>query len=306
MGLGATFPRPSRGDHLSKESPVLDLAPDLIRDVVARALAEDVGAGDLTTLAAVPATARAEAAFVFREAGVVCGLPVLRAVFAAVDPALALAALVDEGAHVEPGATVATVAGPARGLLTGERVALNLLQRMSGVATMAARYVAAVAGTRARILDTRKTTPGLRALEKYAVRVGGATNHRYGLYDGVMLKDNHLAILAAQGVGLAEAVARARAAVGPMVRVEVEVESVAQAAEAAAAGADLILLDNMPPAQLRAAVAAIAGRAMAEASGGITLATIRAVAETGVDFISVGALTHSARALDIGLDIATG
>ncbi len=285
---------------------MLDLAPDVIRDVVARALAEDVGAGDLTTLAAVPAEARAEAAFVFREAGVVCGLPVLRAVFAAVDPGLRVSELLAEGARVERGAVAATVAGPARGLLTGERVALNLFQRLSGVATLAARYVEAVAGTRARVLDTRKTTPGLRALEKYAVRVGGATNHRYGLYDGVMLKDNHLAILAAQGYSLGEAVQRVRAAVGPMVRVEVEVERLEQAVAAAEAGADMILLDNMPPAQLRAAVAAVAGRALTEASGGITLQTIRAVAESGVDFISVGALTHSARALDIGLDIAGG
>ncbi len=281
---------------------MLELASDVIRDVVERALREDVGSGDLTTLAAVPAEARV----VFREPGVLCGLPVLRAVFAAVDAALVVMELRPEGARIERGEAVATVAGPARGLLTGERVALNLVQRMSGVATLAARYVEAVRGTRARILDTRKTTPGLRALEKYAVRVGGATNHRFGLYDGVMLKDNHLAILAAQGFGLAEAVARARAAVGPMVRVEVEVESVEQAAVAASAGADMIMLDNMPPEQLRAAVAVIAGRALSEASGGITLETIRAVAESGVDYISVGALTHSARALDIGLDIDVG
>ncbi len=285
---------------------MLELASDVIRDVVERALREDVGSGDLTTLAAVPAEACAEARFVFREPGVLCGLPVLRAVFAAVDAALVVTELRPEGARIERGEAVATVAGPARGLLTGERVALNLVQRMSGVATLAARYVEAVRGTRARILDTRKTTPGLRALEKYAVRVGGATNHRFGLYDGVMLKDNHLAILAAQGLGLAEAVARARAAVGPMVRVEVEVESVDQAAVAAGAGADMIMLDNMPPEQLRAAVAVIAGRALSEASGGITLETIRAVAESGVDYISVGALTHSARALDIGLDIEVG
>jgi nicotinate-nucleotide pyrophosphorylase (carboxylating) len=174
---------------------------------------------------------------------------------------------------------------------------------MCGIATLTARYVEAVQGTKVRILDTRKTTPGLRALEKYAVRTGGGTNHRFALYDGVMLKDNHLAILAAQGLGLADALRRVRASVGPMVRVEVEVESVEQAAVAAAAGADMILLDNMPPDELRSAVAAIAGRALAEASGGITLATIRAVAESGVDFISVGALTHSARALDIGLDM---
>jgi nicotinate-nucleotide pyrophosphorylase (carboxylating) len=251
----------------------------------------------------VPADVRAEAAFVLREPAVVCGLPVVRAVFAAVDPALELRALVPEGARAEAGATIATVSGPARGLLSGERVALNLLQRMCGIATLTARYVEAISGTKARILDTRKTTPGLRALEKYAVRTGGGTNHRFALYDGVMLKDNHLAILAAQGFGLAEAVRRTRAAVGPMVRVEVEVESVEQAAVAAAAGADMILLDNMPPDELRAAVAVIAGRALAEASGGITMATIRAVAESGVDFISVGALTHSARALDIGLDM---
>jgi nicotinate-nucleotide pyrophosphorylase (carboxylating) len=282
---------------------MIDLSPAAIREVVELALREDMGSGDLTTLAAVPAEARATASVVYREAGVVCGLPVLRAVFAAVDPALTLAERAHEGAQVARGATAAVVSGPARGLLTGERVALNLLQRMSGVATMAARYVAEVAGTGARILDTRKTTPGLRALEKYAVRVGGATNHRFGLYDGVMLKDNHLAILAAQGLGLAEAVRRVRASVGPMVSVEVEVESVEQAAIAAEAGADMIMLDNMPPEELRAAVATIAGRSRTEASGGITLQTLRAVAESGVDYISVGALTHSARALDIGLDV---
>lgn len=281
----------------------MDLSVQVVQEIVARALAEDVGTGDLTSVAAVPADLRAEAAFVLREPAVVCGLPVARAVFAAVDPALELRALLPEGARAEAGATIATLSGPARGLLTGERVALNLLQRMCGVATATARYVEAIAGTRARILDTRKTTPGLRALEKYAVRMGGGTNHRFALYDGVMLKDNHLAILAAQGLGLADAIRRTKAAVGPMVRVEVEVESVEQAAVAAAAGAEMILLDNMPPDQLRAAVAAIAGRAITEASGGITLATIRAVAESGVDFISVGALTHSARAIDIGLDM---
>ncbi|MFV9506887.1 MAG: carboxylating nicotinate-nucleotide diphosphorylase [Oscillochloridaceae bacterium umkhey_bin13] len=285
-----------------KDSAV-DLSKQLIDDLVARALAEDLGTGDLTTLATISATTQAEAAFVFREPGVLCGLPVVRAVFAATDPTLVLTTLVEEGSPIAAGQPVATIRGAARGLLSGERVALNLLQRLSGIATMAARYVAAVAGTRVRILDTRKTTPGLRAFEKYAVRVGGATNHRFGLYDGVMLKDNHLAILAAEGLGLGAAVRRARANVGPMVCVEVEVENVEQAAEAAEAGADLILLDNMPPDQLQAAVAVIAGRARTEASGGITLETIGAVAASGVDFISVGALTHSARALDIGLDM---
>lgn len=282
-----------------------DLPPEIIRDVVTQALREDVGTGDLTTLAVIPPEAQAEGRFVFRETGVVCGLPVLETLFALVDPALTLATCVAEGAQVAAGEVVATLNGPARSLLSSERVALNLLQRLSGIATLTARYVEAIRGTRARILDTRKTTPGLRALEKYAVRVGGGMNHRFGLYDGVMLKDNHLAILAAQGIDLAEAVRRARAAVGPMVRVEVEVERVEQAVMAAEAGADLILLDNMPLDQLRAAVAAVAGRARTEASGGITLQTVRAVAETGVDFISVGALTHSAPALDIGLDVGT-
>ncbi|WP_129629091.1 carboxylating nicotinate-nucleotide diphosphorylase [Candidatus Oscillochloris fontis] len=281
----------------------MDLAPHIVHEIVARALAEDVGTGDLTSLAAIPAAVHAGATFVLREPAVVCGLPVVQAVFAALDPALEVRVLVDEGSHAAAGTPIASVSGPARAIVSGERVALNLLQRMCGVATLTARYVEAVQGTQARILDTRKTTPGLRALEKYAVRMGGGTNHRFALYDGVMLKDNHLAILAAQGFGLAEALRRTRAAVGPMVRVEVEVDTLEQVQVAAEAGADMILLDNMSPADLRTAVAIIAGRALCEASGGITLATIRAVAESGVDYISVGALTHSARAVDIGLDM---
>jgi nicotinate-nucleotide pyrophosphorylase (carboxylating) len=281
----------------------MDIPRDVIQDVVARALREDVGHGDLTTLALIPAEAQGAARFVLREPGVLAGLPVLAAVFAAADPRLELEPRAAEGQRLEAGATLAEVRGPVRGILTGERVALNLLQRLCGVATLTARYAEAVRGTRARILDTRKTTPGLRALEKYAVRVGGGVNHRFGLFDAVMIKDNHLAQLARLGVGTAEAVRRARAAVGPMVRVEVEVESVAAAVQAAEAGADVILLDNMPPALLRQAVEAVGGRAVLEASGGITLETIRAVAEAGVDVISVGALTHSARALDIGLDM---
>src|SRR5262245_9572419 len=281
----------------------MDLSPLVIRAAVTRALAEDVGQGDLTTLALIPADARAEALVVAREPGVVAGLPVLEAVFAATDPTLVVEGNVAEGNSVVAGAALARVTGNARAILTGERVALNLLQRLCGIATMTACYVAAVRGLPVRILDTRKTTPGLRALEKYAVRTAGGFNHRYGLYDAIMLKDNHLALLAANGVGLGEAVARARAAVGPMVRIEVEVETVEQARVVAEAGAELILLDNMPPALLREAVAAIAGRTRLEASGGITLETVRAVAETGVDYISIGALTHSVRALDIGLDM---
>jgi nicotinate-nucleotide pyrophosphorylase (carboxylating) len=284
----------------------MDLSPEVIREAVTRALAEDVGQGDLTTLAVIPAAARAEALVVTREPGVVAGLPVLEAVFAAIDPALAVERRVAEGDTAAAGAALARVAGAARAILTGERVALNLLQRLCGIATLTARYVAAVRGLPVRILDTRKTTPGLRALEKYAVRAGGGTNHRFGLYDAMMLKDNHLALLAAHGVDLGEALGRARAAAGPMVRIEVEAETVEQARAAAEAGADMILLDNMSPALLREAVAAVAGRALLEASGGITLETVRAVAETGVDYISVGALTHSARALDIGLDIIPG
>jgi nicotinate-nucleotide pyrophosphorylase (carboxylating) len=282
----------------------MQLPQDIILAVVTQALREDVGHGDITTQAAIPADLQATAQVVTREAGVVAGLPVLEAVYATVDSRVRVTRRVDEGAHVEAGALLAEISGPAQALLTGERVALNLLQRLCGIATMTARYVQEVAGLPVKILDTRKTTPGLRALEKYAVRVGGGTNHRFGLFDGVMLKDNHLAMLASQGIGLSEAIRRTRAAVGPMVCIEVEVETVEQAAEAAEAGADMILLDNMPPDQLRAAVAVVAGRSRTEASGGITLATLRAVAESGVDFISTGALTHSARALDIGLDIA--
>jgi nicotinate-nucleotide pyrophosphorylase (carboxylating) len=281
----------------------MNLSPESIREIVARALREDVGCGDLTTLALIPAEQHAEAALVMREPGVVAGLPLLAAVFAAVEPALNVDLAVADGAAMPAGATIAHVRGPARGILTGERVALNIVQRLSGIATLTARYVAAVGDLPARVLDTRKTTPGLRELEKYAVRVGGGVNHRFGLHDAILIKDNHLALLAATGIGIGAAVRRAQAAAGPMVCVEVEADTIEQARDAAEAGARMILLDNMAPDQLRAAVAAVGGRARLEASGGITLANIRAVAETGVDFISVGALTHSARALDISLDI---
>ena len=281
----------------------MNLEHDIIQTAVARALAEDIAHGDITTQSAIPLGAMATARLVFKQAGVVAGLAVVDAVFKAVDPRLVVTPRLDDGAPAPAGAVVVEVSGEARAILTGERVALNFFQRLSGIATLTARYVAAVQGLPARILDTRKTTPGLRALEKYAVRLGGGVNHRFGLYDGVMLKDNHLALLAAHGVDTAAAIRRTRAAVGPMVRIEVEVETVEEAGRAAAAGADLILLDNMPPDLLRAAVAAVAGRSKLEASGGITLDTIRAVAETGVDYISVGALTHSAPALDISLDL---
>jgi nicotinate-nucleotide pyrophosphorylase (carboxylating) len=282
----------------------MDIPLHLIDTIVSQALAEDIGNGDITTLAAIPANSATTAYIVTREAGVIAGLPLVEAVFRKLDPTVRVTCHITDGTAVSAGTPVATLTGSARAILSGERVALNLLQRLSGIATLTAQYVAAVAGTRAQIIDTRKTTPGLRVLEKYAVRMGGGRNHRFGLYDGVMLKDNHLAILAAHGVDLATAIARVRAQIGPMVRLEVEVECVADAIVAAEAGADLILLDNMSLDQLRAAVDAVGGRAQTEASGGVTLQTVRAIAETGVDYISVGALTHSVRALDIGLDCA--
>lgn len=284
----------------------MDLPAEEIRRIVRHALREDVGSGDKTTLAVIPAETQARAYVVVKEAGVVAGLPVLQAVFAQIDPSLTIALQATDGEQVVAGSVVATICGCARSILTGERVALNFLQRMSGIATLTARYVAAVGPLPVQLLDTRKTTPGLRLLEKYAVAMGGGVNHRFGLYDAVMLKDNHLALLAAQGVGIGEAVQRARAAVGPLVCIEVEADSVEQARAAAEAGADMVLLDNMSSDMLREAVAAIGGRATVEASGGITLETIQTVAETGVSYISIGALTHSARALDIGLDVLAG
>ena len=281
----------------------MDLPHQLIQDIVQHALSEDIGNGDITTLAVIPADAWAQAQVVVREAGTVAGLSVLAAVFHAIDSTLAVSPNVSDGQHVAAHTVLATVTGRARSILTGERVALNLIQRMSGIATLTARYIATLSDLPTRILDTRKTTPGLRVLEKYAVRTGGGLNHRFGLYDAILLKDNHLAMLAAHGIDNGEAVRRARAAVGPLVVVEVECETVEQARRAAESGADMILLDNMPPAMLREAVLAVHGRAKLEASGGITLETLRSVAETGVDYISVGALTHSAGALDISLEM---
>lgn len=283
----------------------MDLPAQLIDRIVAQALQEDIGDGDRTTLLLIDATAFAEAQIVTREPCVIAGLPVFQAVYNQVDPELTIDVLVKDGDTIEWGAAVAELRGSARSILTGERVALNFLQRLCGIATQTRRYVEAIGDLPTRLLDTRKTTPGLRALEKYAVRVGGGFNHRFGLYDAVMIKDNHLAVLEGQGVSLAEAVRRARQAVGPLMQVEVEVETVAQACEVAEAGASLILLDNMPPDELREAVQAVAGRAQLEASGGITLETIRAVAETGVDYISSGALTYAARAIDLSLELDT-
>jgi nicotinate-nucleotide pyrophosphorylase (carboxylating) len=266
-----------------------------ISQVISRALAEDVGTGDITTVATVDAAARARAVITQKAPGVVFGLDVAEGTFAALDPQVRIERLAAEGEWREEGPVV-RLEGQARALLTGERTALNFLQRLSGVATLAAVYARAVAGTGVQILDTRKTTPGLRALEKAAVAAGGARNHRAGLYDAILIKENHIA--AAGGIG--EAVRRARAA-APDLPLEVEARNLVEVEEALEAGAPWILLDNMSIAELREAVLYVAGRAELEASGGITLETLRAAAATGVDFISVGALTHSAPALDFSL-----
>jgi len=263
--------------------------------VVTRALAEDLGDGDVTTAATVPAEARARAVIRQKAPGVVYGVDVAEQVFRSLDPDALFTREVGEGVWRESG-EVLRIEGRARALLSGERTALNFLQRLSGVATMAARAVQAIDGTGARILDTRKTTPGLRALEKAAVAAGGATNHRAGLYDAILIKENHAAL--AGGVG--EAVRRARAQ-APELPLEVECRDLAEVDEALEAGAPRLLLDNMTTAQLAAAVQHVAGRAQLEASGGVTLQTLREVAGTGVDFVSVGALTHSAPALDLSL-----
>ena len=264
-------------------------------DLVRRALAEDVGDGDATTEATVPAHTRARARIVQKAPGVVFGLDVCEAAFRALDGAARFERRVDEGVWREDG-EVLVVEGSARALLTAERTALNLLQRLSGVATATARAVHEVEGTGARVLDTRKTTPGMRALEKAAVAAGGGTNHRFGLFDAILVKENHAAM--AGGVGAAIRAAREHR---PDLPLEVECRDEAEVREALEAGAPRLLLDNMPPAELREMVRLVAGRAELEASGGITLANLREVAETGVDFISLGALTHSAPALDLSL-----
>jgi len=249
----------------------------------------------------VPADRTARGVFVAVEGGVACGLPIADAVFRALDGDCRLEPFVSEAEHVSPGRAIAEVAGPARAVLAGERTALNLVQRMSGIATMTARYVAAVEGTGAAIVDTRKTAPGLRILDKYAVRCGGGRNHRFSLSDAVLVKDNHLAAVA--GESLPEALQSLRRAIPHTMKIEVEVDRLDQIAEALAGGADIILLDNMGPDELRRAVALVGGRALTEASGGITLDSVRSVAESGVDLISVGALTHSVQALNIRLDV---
>ena len=272
----------------------------LIDDLVRAALREDLGrAGDLTTDAIVPPTAIGTARLVAREIGVISGILVVERVFAALDPAVTVTVAVPDGGRVTPGTLVATIDGPLRAILTGERTALNLIGHLSGIASATARLVAQAAGTRATIIDTRKTTPGLRALEKAAVRDGGGANHRFGLDDAILIKDNHVAIAG----GITPAIEAARRRAGHLVKIEIEVDTLAQLDEALAARADIVLVDNFSLDDLREAVRRTNGRALLEASGRIDETTVRAVAETGVDLISSGGLTHSVRALDLGLDI---
>jgi nicotinate-nucleotide pyrophosphorylase (carboxylating) len=273
------------------------VAADTLDRVVVAALAEDVGVGDVTTEATVAADAVGTAELLVKEPGVVCGIGAAEAVFRVLDPDVHFEPLVEDGTLVEGTTVVAVVTGPLRAILTGERTALNFLGRLSGIATLTRRYVHAVAGTGVAILDTRKTTPGLRRLEKHAVACGGGRNHRFGLDDGVLVKDNHL--YAAGSVG--DAVERIRAAT--TLPIEIECDTLAQVAEALAAKVDAILLDNMAANDVVAAVSLVRGRARLEASGGITLENVRALAETGIDEISVGALTHSARSLDVSLEL---
>ena len=271
----------------------------LIEPIVRRALEEDLGrAGDITSDAIIRADQTARAVIAAREAGVVSGLIAADLAFRLIDPAIRLTVEKPDGSDVTPRDTIASLEGPARAILTAERVALNFLGHLSGMATAAHQLVTRIAGTNARIICTRKTTPGLRVLEKYAVRCGGGLNHRFGLDDAVLVKDNHIA---AAG-GIAAVMEALRGRVGPMVKIEIEVDTVEQLEEALALGIDAILLDNMSPEIMKRAVEITRGRAKLEASGGVTLERVRAIAESGVDYISSGAITHSARCLDVGLD----
>ena len=273
----------------------------IVEPAVRAALLEDLGlAGDVTSTAVIPAEHRSRFVMAARKPGVIAGLEIAKLSFELVDPAIKMTAHLADGARVAAGDVIATIEGPSRGLLTGERVALNFLGHLSGIATVTAGIVDAVAGTKAAVVCTRKTTPGLRAFEKYAVRAGGGMNHRFALYDAVLIKDNHIVIAGS----VTEAIHRAKANVGHMVKIEVEVDTLDQLREAMEIGVDAVLLDNMSPALLKDAVALVAGRAITEASGGITPDTAAVIAASGVDLLSIGWITHSAPCLDIGLDAA--
>jgi nicotinate-nucleotide pyrophosphorylase (carboxylating) len=282
---------------------IAPLPPPLLTDSVRAALLEDLGrAGDITTLATIPEGTLATASIVPRTDGVISGLALAREAFRIIDPGVVVDCPIEDGDRMRIDDCVARISGAARAILSAERVALNYLGRLSGVATLTDRYVRRVAHTRARICDTRKTTPLLRALEKYAVRCGGGANHRFGLDDAILIKDNHIAVAG----GVTAALRRAKSAAGHLVRIEIEVDTLDQLAEVIAEGADAVLLDNMSVDTLRTAVAMVNGAMICEASGGVSLETVAAIAETGVDVISVGALTHSAPVLDLGLDISIG
>lgn len=277
------------------------LSPLLVEPLVRATLLEDLGlAGDITSNAVVPADHHSTMVFSLRQSGVIAGLDVAETAFRLVDPAIVFDRLSSDGTSHQPGTEIARVSGSSRSILAAERTALNFLGHLSGVSTATANLVKAVAGTKAAIVCTRKTMPGLRAFQKYAVRAGGGMNHRFALYDAVLIKDNHIAVAG----GVSEAISRAKANAGHMVKIEVEVDTLEQLLEAMAIGVDAVLLDNMSPAQLREAVGIIDGRAIAEASGGITPETVAAVAASGVDLISIGWTTHSAPNLDIGLDFS--
>ena len=275
----------------------------LIHEIVDRALAEDLGRGDITTEALVPRDRQGTGVIVAKQEGVLAGTAAAECVFHRVDPDLRVEILLDDGTRVQPGSKVARVSGSIATILRAVRVALNFLQHLSGIASKTDLYVARVKGLPVRILDTRKTIPGLRALEKHAVEVVGGKNHRMDLGDGILIKDNHLVALREQGASRREIIARARRHASQHLTLEIEVRAASEASEAVEAGADIIMLDNMNLADMRRAVELVGGRALVEASGGITLENVRAVAETGVDFISIGALTHSARALDLSLEL---
>lgn len=272
-----------------------------ISNLIERALAEDIGNGDVTSEAIIPADAEATAEIKTKQDMILAGIDVAREVFRQLDPLIRIEQLAQDGDKIKTGGVIARVSGKTRVLLAGERVALNLLQHLSGIATLTAKYVERVKGTRAQILDTRKTLPGLRSLEKYAVRMGGGRNHRFGLYDGILVKDNHIAAAGS----ITKAVELVRKNSHHPFKIEIETKNLDEVRETLAAKADIIMLDNMSPEMMREAVKLIAGRALVEASGNVSLDTVRAIAETGVDFISAGAVTHSAPAADISMKIKT-
>ena len=280
----------------------LELYEDQLNTLIDTAIDEDIGGGDITSESLIPETLRAKTTILAKADGVLAGVDLAKLVFIKIDSDLKFKVLLKDGVKLKPGDIIATVTGNARSILKAERLALNFLQKLSGIATQTAEYVARIEDLPVDILDTRKTTPGMRLLEKYAVSMGGGRNHRFNLSDGVLIKDNHLATLRAHGMTLKEIVAKAKANAPKGIKVEVEVTNLKEVEEAVSARADIIMFDNMSPAQMRRAVKKVPARIYTEASGGITLKNVRAVAETGVNFISVGALTHSAKALDISLE----